>query len=125
MISSVPDPEPAHRRFRQAVVVVSVSVAVIGSVLLATRGSSSNVTTRGVTATLQVPSHPGSVTAGRDALWLALADRRIPVRDRPVLRLDLAAGTVERRILVGGRARYLTHAGDRLLASVEHVGGSG
>jgi YVTN family beta-propeller protein len=65
------------------------------------------------------------VAAGRDALWLALAGTQTPVRDRPLLRLDLASGTVERTILVGGQASYLEHVGNRLLASVEHVGGSG
>jgi YVTN family beta-propeller protein len=47
------------------------------------------------------------------------------VRNRPLLRLDLASGTIERRILVGGQADYLAHVGNRLFASVEHVGGSG
>ncbi len=125
MISSVPDPESAHRRFRLVVVVVSVVVAVIGSVVLATRGSGSAVTTRGVTATLRVPDYPGSVAAGPDALWVALTDAQRPVRDRPLLRLDLASGSVERSIGVGGQVRYLAHVGNRLLASVEHVGGSG
>ncbi len=125
MISSVPDPESAHRRFRLVVVVVSVVVAVVGSVVLATRGSGSAVTTRGVTATLRVPDYPGSVAAGPDALWVALTDAERPVRDRPLLRLDLASGSVERSIGVGGQVRYLAHVGNRLLASVEHVGGSG
>ena len=117
--------EWAHRRFRLAVVLASVVAATVGSVLLATHRSGGNVTTRGVTATLRVPGHPGWVAAGRDALWLALADTRLPLRDRPLLRLDLASGTVERTILVGGQASYLAHVGNRLLASVEHVGGSG
>jgi virginiamycin B lyase len=125
MMTGVPDPESTHRRFRLMVVAVSVVAAVVGSVALATQGSGSAVTTRGVTATLRVPDYPGSVAAGRDALWLALTDARRPVRDRPLLRLDLASGIVQRRIIVGGQARYLSHVGDRLLASVEHVGGSG
>ena len=114
-----------HRRFRLAIVVASVVAAIGGSVLLITHRSSATVTTRGVTATLRVPGHPGWVAAGRDALWLALTDTREPVRDRPLLRLDLASGTIERRILVGGQASYLAHVGDKLFASVEHVGGSG
>ena len=93
--------------------------------LLITHRSSEKVTTRGVTATLRVPGHPGSVAAGRNALWLALTGTRMPVGDRPLLRLDLASGTIERRILVGGQASYLAHVGNRLFASVEHVGGSG
>ena len=117
--------ESVHRRFRLMVVVASVVAAISGSVLLGTHRSSGRVTTRGVTATLRVPGHPGWVAAGRDALWLALTGTGRPVGDRPLLRLDLASGTIERRILVGGQASYLAHVGDRLFASVEHVGGSG
>jgi len=112
-------------RFRLAVVVASAAVAIGGSVLLITHRSSEKVTTRGVTATLRVPGHPGWVAAGSNALWLALTGTRTPVSDRPLLRLDLASDTIERRILVGGQASYLVHVGDRLIASVEHVGGSG
>jgi YVTN family beta-propeller protein len=123
--SSAPGREPVNRRLRLTVVVASAVAAVAGSVLLITHRSDEKVTTRGVTATLRVPGHPGLVAAGRDALWLALTDTRLPVRDRPLLRLDLATDTIERRILVGGQASYLAHVGNRLLASVEHVGGSG
>jgi YVTN family beta-propeller protein len=112
-------------RFRFAVVVASVVAAIGGSVLLITHRSSEKVTTHGVTATLRVPGHPGWVAAGRNALWVALTATRMPVGDRPLLRLDLASGTIERRILVGGQASYLAHVGNRLFASVEHVGGSG
>jgi YVTN family beta-propeller protein len=114
-----------HGRFRLTVVVASVIAAIGGSALLVTHHSSEQVTTRGVTATLRVPGHPGWVAAGRDALWLALTGTGTPVGDRPLLRLDLASGTIERRILVGGQASYLAHVGDRLFASVQHVGGSG
>jgi YVTN family beta-propeller protein len=125
MMTSVTPPESNRRRFRLVVVLVSVVAAVVGSVVLATQGSGSAVTTRGVTATLRVPDHPGSVAAGGDALWVALADTKKPVRDRPLLRLDLASGTLQHSIIVGGQARYLVHAGDRLLASVEHNGAKG
>ena len=123
--SSASGREPVHRRFRLMVVVASVVAAIGGSVWLITHRSSDKVTTRGVTATLRVPGHPGWVAAGRDALWLALTGTRMPVGDRALLRLDLASGTIERRILVGGQASYLAHVGNRLFASVEHVGGSG
>ena len=113
------------RRFRLSVVVASVVAAIGGSAVLITHRSGEMVTTRGVTATLRIPGHPGWVAAGRDAVWLALTDTRVPVSDRPLLRLDLASGTIQRKILVGGRASYLAHAGNRLYASVEHVGGSG
>jgi YVTN family beta-propeller protein len=123
--SSAPARERVHRRFRLTVVVASVVAAIGGSALLIAHGSSENVTTRGVTATLHVPGHPGWVAAGRNALWVALMGTRMPVGDRPLLRLDLASGTIERKILVGGQASYLAHVGNRLFASVEHVGGSG
>ena len=120
-----PARESLHHRFRLAVVVASLVAAIAGSVLLATHDWGEKVTTRGVTATLRVRGHPGWVAAGRAALWLALSDTGTPVRDRPLLRLDLASGTVEQRILVGGQATYLAHVGSRLLASVEHVGSNG
>ena len=123
--SSAPGRVPVHRRFRLTVVVASVVAAIGGSVLLVAHRSSEMVTTRGVTATLRVPGHPGSVAAGRNALWLALTGTSMPVGDRPLLRLDLASGTIERTILVGGQASYLAHVGNRLYASVAHVGGSG
>lgn len=123
--SSAPGREPVHRRLRLTVVVASVVAAIGGSVWLVTHRSSEKVTTRGVTATLLVPGHPGWVAAGRNALWLAQTGTSMPVRDRPLERLDLASGTIEQKILVGGQASYLAHVGNRLFASVEHVGGSG
>lgn len=122
---SGPAVESTRRRFRFMVVATSVAAAAAGSVVLATHRSQAQVTTRGVTATLRVPAHPRWIAAGRDALWLALADVRTPVRDRPLLRLDLASDTVGRRVLLGGQASFLAQVGDRLLASVEHVGGNG
>jgi YVTN family beta-propeller protein len=112
-------------RFRLAVVAASVVAAAGGSVALIAHGSSDKVTTRGVTATLRVPGHPGPVAAGRNALWLAQAATGVPVGDRPLLRLDLASGSIERRILIGGQASYLAHVGNTLFVSGEHVGGSG
>src|SRR5437868_14521161 len=123
--TSAPARDATHHRFRLAVVASSIVAAIVGTVLLATHHSGDGVTTRGVTATLHVPGHPGWVAVGRDALWLSLSATQTPVRDRPLLRLDLASGTVERRILVGGQATYLAHVGDRLLASVAHTGSSG
>jgi YVTN family beta-propeller protein len=123
--ASPPSLDSRRTWFRVAVIVVSMIVAVAGSVLLVTRNSGQKATTRGVIATLRVPTHPGWIAAGRDALWLALSETGTPVRDLPLLRLDLASGTVEQRILIGGQAGYLEHAGSRLLASVQHVGGNG
>jgi len=82
----------SSRRFRIAVIVASIVAAIVGAVLLATRDSGEKATTLGVTATLQVPGHPGAVTAGPDAVWVALnGDSRKPVGDRPLLLLDLDA----------------------------------
>lgn len=112
-----------RRSFRLGVVLVSVVAAIAGSVLLATRDAGEEVTKEGVTATLQVASHPGWVVAGRDAVWLAInGDQQRRVGEKPLLRLDLATGLVQRAVSVGGEASYLTRAGDRLIASVRHVG---
>jgi virginiamycin B lyase len=116
---------PGRTRFRMTVIAASVVAAAVGSLLLATRDSGEKVTTRGVAATLRVPGHPGSVAAGQDALWFALADAQPPIRDRPLLRLDLASTEIRQSILMGGQTRYLLHDDNRLLASVEHVGGEG
>jgi YVTN family beta-propeller protein len=103
--------------------VTSGVAAIVGSVLLATRDTGESSTTQGITATLQVPSHPGSVAAGENALWLALnRDAQSPVDDRPLLRLNLATGYVERSISVEGQASSITRAGNRLIASVQHFG---
>ena len=118
-------PETGRRRFRLVVVVVSAAAAAAGSVLLLTHHSTAKVTTRGVTATLRAPGHPGWVAAGEDALWVAPTDIRATVRNQPLLRLDLASGAVGVVIPVGGRATYLAHVGRRLLASVEQNGGRG
>jgi hypothetical protein len=118
--------EPAHRRFRLTVVVASVAAAVVGSVLLATRDSGEKTTTRGITATLRIPGHPGSVAAGADVLWVALnGDTRRPVADWPLLRLDLATGTVVQTVRLGGEVSYLSRDGGRLIASVKPVGDGG
>ncbi len=110
-------------RFRIAVLTASVVVAVVGSVLLAMRDSGEKTTTLGVTATVPVPGHPGAVTAGPDALWVALGgDSQSPAGDRTLLRLDLATGAVARTVYLGGEVSYLAHVGDRLFASVDHAG---
>lgn len=118
--------EPARRRFRLIVVVASVLAAAVGSVLLATRDSKEQATTRGITATLRVPGHPGPVAAGGDVLWVALTgDPARPVGDRPLLRLDLASGTVVQAVRLGGEVSCLTRDGGRLIASVKPVGDNG
>src|SRR2546421_6644479 len=111
---------------RIAVVVVTVIAAVAGSVLLATRDSGEKATTRGITATLPVPGHPGSVAAGRDALWVALnGDPGSPVGDRPLVRLDLAKGMPPQTWHVVGEVSSPVRVGERLIASVKPVGDDG
>jgi YVTN family beta-propeller protein len=80
------------------------------------------VTTRGVTATLHAPGRPGWVAAGDDALWLAVKDTDSAVRNRTLLRLDLATGAALQRVPLAGSATSLAHMGQRLLVSVQHNG---
>jgi hypothetical protein len=121
-----PARESTNHRFRLGVVVASVLAAIVGSVLLATYHSGEKVTTRGVTATLRLPGHPGWVAAGPDALWLALSgDPRRPSGNWPLVRLDLATGTRTRTVHLGGEVSYLARVGERLIASVKPVGDSG
>ena len=113
-----------RRRFRIAVVGVSVVVAVVGSVLLVTRDSSEKTTTLGVMETLHVAGHPGAVVAGPDALWVALSgDSRESAGNERILRLDLATGAQAPSVELGGKVSHLAHAGDRMIASVQHTSG--
>jgi DNA-binding beta-propeller fold protein YncE len=124
--TSPPTRDSRRRRFRIAVVAVSVAIAVAGSVLLAMRDSSERATTLGVAATLHVPGHPGAVIAGADALWVALsADSQKPVGGGRLVRLDLATGAQAQPVYLGGDVSHLAHLGDRLFASVRHVGSGG
>lgn len=115
--------EPAHRRFRLVVILVSFIAAAVGSVVLATRDPGDRATTRGITATLRVPGHPGALVAGRDVLWVALnGDPQMPARNRSLLRLDLATGTPVQEVHLGGEVSSLVRDGGRLIASVRPVG---
>lgn len=117
--TSPPARDSRRRRFRIAIVLVSVAVAIVGSVLLATRDSSGKSTTKGVTATLGVPGHPGSVAAGPDALWVALSGG-----EGRLLRLDLATRAQAQSVYLGGEVSHLARVGgDRLIASVQHKSG--
>jgi virginiamycin B lyase len=117
--------DPGRRRFRIAVIAASCLVAIAGAALLATRHSSDDETTRGVTATKIVPGHPGSLAAGEEALWFGLADFKRPVHKQPMYRLALATDSLTRGVDIGGQVSYLLHDGDTLYASVEHEGGDG
>jgi YVTN family beta-propeller protein len=123
--ASPPVRDSRRRAFRVAVVTASVVAAIVGSVALARRDSGEGATTRGVIATLRVPGHPGPMATGSDAVWLGLAEAKTTAPDLPLLRLDLATGTVTRTVRLGGRATHLAHIGDRLIASIEHVDGEG
>jgi streptogramin lyase len=124
--NSPPARDSGRRRFRIAIVVVSVVFALAGSVLLAIRGSSETTTTRGVAATLQVPGHPGAVIAGADALWVALsADSQEPAGDARLLRFDLATGAQAQPVYLGGEVSHLAHVGDWLITSIQHGSGVG
>ena len=121
--ASPPARDSRHRRFRIAVDRVSVVAAIVGSVLLATRDSGEKTTTRGVTATLPRAGPPRR-GGRRPGCALGRAERRPqrPVGDRPLLRLDLATGAVAQTVYLGGEVSHLAHVGDRLIASVQHVG---
>ena len=108
-----------RRRFRIAILAASVVAAIVGSTLLVMRASGEKTTTLGVAATLPVPGHPGAVVAGPDALWVALQK---PSGDRALVRLDLATQAVAQTVDLGGEVSSLARVGDRLIASVRHVG---
>src|SRR5437660_3765763 len=110
--------DSSHRRFRIAVMVVSVVVAIVGSALLALRDSSAKTTTLGVTATLRVSGHPGALIAGPDALWVALSSDSKGPADERLVRLDLTTGAQAQPVYLGGDVSHLAHVEDRLIASV-------
>jgi hypothetical protein len=116
--TSPPVRDSRNRRFRFAVVLVSVVVAAAGSIALAMRDSSEKTTRAGVALTLSVPGHPGAVVAGPDALWVALGGDRLR-------RLDLSTGAWAKPVNLGGEISHLTRVGDRLIASVQHASGIG
>jgi streptogramin lyase len=121
--TALPAASSGHRRFRIAVIGASVVGAIVGSVLLATRGAGEKATTVGVTATLRAPGHPGPMVAGLDALWVALSgDSRKPGGDQPLIRVDLATGAVAQPVHLGGEVPHLAHAGNRLIVSIRHEG---
>jgi DNA-binding beta-propeller fold protein YncE len=118
--TSSPGGDPRRRRFRIAVVLISVAAAVVGAVLLAVR-SSEKAKTLPAAVTLRVPNHPGAVVAGPDALWVALSgDPHNSVGDGRLLRLDLFTGA-RRPVYLGGEVSHLTQLGNHLIASVQHL----
>ena len=107
-----------NRRFRIAVVLVSVVAAVAGSIALAMRDSSEKTTRAGVALTRSVPGHPGALVAGPDALWVAVGGDRLQ-------RLDISTGAWAKPVNLRGEISHLTRVGDRLIASVQHVSRAG
>src|SRR3954468_8674226 len=97
-----------QRRFRIAVIVVSLAVALAGSIWLVMRDSSAKATTRGATVTLPVGAHPGAVTAGPDWLWVALSDSQEPAGDGRLVRLDPVTGAPAQSVYLGGKVSHLT-----------------
>ena len=116
--TSPPVRDSRNRRFRIAVVLVSVVAAAAGSVALAMRDSSEKTTRAGVALTRSVPGHPGAVVAGPAALWVAVGGDRLR-------RLDLSTGAWAQPVDLGGEISQLTRVGDRLIASVQHDSGVG
>jgi DNA-binding beta-propeller fold protein YncE len=113
-----------NRRFRIAVVLVSVVAAAAGSVALAMRDSSEKTTRTGVALALSVPGHPGAVVAGSDELWVGLSgDGQSAAGDERLQRLDLSTGVWAPPVNLGGEISHLARVGDRLIASVQHVSG--
>ena len=113
--------DPRRRRFRIAVVLVSVAVAVVGAVFLAIR-STEKAKTLDAAVTLRVPSHPGALVAGPDALWVALSgDPNNAAGDGRLLRVDLSTKARAKPVYLGGEVSHLTHLEDRLIASVQRA----
>lgn len=70
-----------------------------------------------------MPGHPGPVAAGADVLWVALnGDPARPAGDQPLLRVDLATGTVVQVVHLGGEVSDLVRDQARLIASVKPIG---
>jgi hypothetical protein len=100
-----------------AVGTAAIATAVAATVALATRGPSDEATTRGVTATLRLPSHPGWISAGRDGLWVAVnPSGRPPVRRGSLVRID-SHGKVERSLRTNGVVFASARRENRLFAS--------
>jgi hypothetical protein len=108
-----------------AVGAAAVAAAVAATLALATGASSDEATTRGVAATLHLPSHPGWITAGRDGLWVAIDPTgRPPIRRGSLLRIN-SRGHVERSLKTDGVVFTSARLGNRLFASLQPAGDDG
>jgi hypothetical protein len=108
-----------------AVGAAAVAAALAATLGFATRASSGEATTRGVTTTVRLPSHPGWITAGRDGLWVAIdPSGRPPIRPGSLLRIN-SRGHVERSLKTDGVVFTGARLGDRLFASLQPAGDDG
>jgi hypothetical protein len=102
-----------------AAVLVAAAAAAFA---LATRDD--DATTRGVTKTLHLPSHPGWIAAAPDGLWVAVNDSaRPPVRRGALLRI--ACDTVLQTVRLDGEVFQTARFGRRLIASLQPAGDDG
>jgi streptogramin lyase len=89
------------RRLQVAVVVASIVAAAVGAALVFGRSNDEHAVTSSVVATLRVPGLPNAISAGPDALWVALNYGP----ERPVgrlVRLSLATATAEKSVDIDG-----------------------
>jgi hypothetical protein len=116
------------RRSRYWILAALGAAAVAGvaaTVALATRGSSDEATTHGVTTKLRLPSHPGWISAARDGLWVAVnPSAQPPIGRGSLLRLS-NSGEVERSMRMQGVVFTTARLGNRLFASLQPTGDDG
>jgi len=91
----------ARRRLRVWIVAISVVAAIAGTAILFATSGSEQTTTRSVVATLRVPGEPNAIVAGSDAVWAAL-NVGSGNGGGKLVRLNLATGTIEKTIMIGG-----------------------
>jgi hypothetical protein len=112
-------------RLRMAIVALTVIAAIAGSVLIATSGTDSMATTRGLTATLHLPARPTFAVADQDALWVSTYGPHAGPNSTSrgtLLRVDLATGAVQRTVPLNGEASNLARVGNRLIVAVTAAG---
>jgi hypothetical protein len=109
-----------------AIGAAAVAAAAAATVALATRSSSDDSTTRRpTTTTVHLPSHPGWITARRNAFWVAVSQAAGPPVHRGSLLRVNQRGTVERTVWLPGEVFYMARLGARLFASLQPAGDDG
>ena len=100
--SSAPSTNAMHRStIRLAVVAGTLVVAIVGAIVVFTRGGDEKTTTQNITATLRVDGEPNGLAAGSDALWVAL-NEGAPALNGKLDRVNLTSGAVERSVRLHG-----------------------